>query len=114
MQDLQAVAQNLEQIAAAFKDGGLLFLIGVGLFLAYLVIMAIVKRPRKSSQEVNVNVGQDSKPNGSSKVCPLHSGIEAEIESLEGFRKENREDHQKLFDQISKISVAIGPLTPKS
>ncbi len=26
MQDLQAVAQNLEQIAAAFKDGGLLFL----------------------------------------------------------------------------------------
>lgn len=113
MPELEAVAANLGKIAAAFKDGGLLFLIGVGLFLAYLVIMAALKRRRKSTQEINVNVGQGDKPAAGPVPCPLHSGIEAQIESLEGFRKENREDHQKLFDQISKMSVAIGPLTPK-
>lgn len=113
MENLEAISSQLGKIATAFKDGGLFFLIGVIVFLAYLVLMALIKRRRQSTQSVNVNVGQGDTPAPATGPCPLHSGIEAQIESLEGFRKENREDHQKLFDQISKVSVAIGPLTPK-
>lgn len=101
MQDIEAVASQLGKIAAAFKDGGLLFLIGIGLFLAYLVLMAIVKRQRTPS--VNVEIGKNGNGNGATKPCPLHSGIEAQIESLEGFRKENREDHRQLFDAIGAL-----------
>jgi len=110
MQDLTAIAQNLQGIAAAFKDGGLFFLIGVICFLAYLIIMAAIKRHRKASQEINLNLGQPPDKAGStSGPCPLHSGIEAQIKSLEDFRKENREDHAKMFDQIKSLSIDIGP-----
>ena len=106
MQNLEAVSAQLGKIAAAFKDGGLYFLIGVGLFLAYLVIMAAIKHRRRATQEINLNLGQDKAATG---PCPLHSGIEAQIESLEGFRKENREDHQRIFKELQSMAVNIGP-----
>jgi hypothetical protein len=107
MQDLTAVAQNLGQIAAAFKDGGLYFLIGVGLFLLYLVSMAAIKRHRKATQEINLNLGAPAGQDSSAKVCPLHSGVDAQIKSLESFRQENREDHGKIFTQLSALSSEL-------
>jgi hypothetical protein len=106
MPELEAVAANLGKIAAAFKDGGLFFLIGIGLFLAYLVIMAAIKHRRRATQEINLNVGQDKAAAG---PCPLHSGIEAQLESLENFRQENRGDHDKIFTKLESLAVMIGP-----
>lgn len=108
MENLEAVSAQLGKIAAAFKDGGLYFLVGVGLFLAYLIIMAAIKHRRRATQEINLNLGQ-GQDKAAAGPCPLHSGIEAQIESLEGFRKENREDHQRIFKELQSMAVNIGP-----
>lgn len=108
MQDLEAVASQLGKIATAFKDGGLYFLIGIGLFLAYLVLMAVVKRQKTPS--VNVEIGKGGNGNGAPKVCPLHSGLEAEIKAIQKStdqaRDENREDHRQMFDAIGALKQA--------
>jgi len=44
------------------------------------------------------------KNNGNGKACPLHAVLAQEIVTLHG---ENRTDHQKIFDDIKGLSVAV-------
>jgi len=44
------------------------------------------------------------KKNGNGKACPLHAVLAQEIVTLHG---ENRTDHQKIFDDIKGLSVAV-------
>jgi len=118
MQDLSAVAKNLQSIAAAFQSGGLYFLLGVIAFLGYKVALALAKRKSKDTQEVTVNVsgaaaGPDTSAGG---MIPTHSpglirehegriaraegGIENLKDSLETFHQENRQDHQRIFTAL--------------
>ena len=117
MDNLEAVSAQLGKIAAAFKDGGLFFLIGVGLFLAYLVIMAAIKHRRRATQEVNVNLPGPlpQNGNGTPKVCPAHSGFDARISAVEEATKTARADnstqHKQLFDGMNSISINLAGLT---
>lgn len=117
MPDLASLQKSLQGIAGAFQTGGLYFLIGVCAFLAYKVAMRLTKRQRKASQEVTVNLSEPSPGNlgnGSGKTCPLHSGVMARVETLdraaEILRQENREQHEKIFDGLSDVSVRIAGL----
>jgi len=56
--------------------------------------------------------------NGTGRPCSLHSGLESKIEAgekqkvglaeeLASLHKENREDHQKIFEDIKGLSIAV-------
>lgn len=108
MQNLEAVASQLGKISAAFKDGGLYFLIGVIAFLVFLAVREAMKRQAKKqpSSSIDIKVGSNGNGNGKGNVCPAHSGIEAKIEAFEDFRKENREEHKQLFAAIEGLRKA--------
>jgi hypothetical protein len=114
MQDISTIEQSLHGIAAAFKDGGLYFLIGVCVFLVYKAALALIKG-HKASQEVNVTMPA-ADVNGGASGNPLtvvreHEGRISRVEgvivtlttSIETVRTENREDHQQLFSAIEHI-----------
>ena len=42
--------------------------------------------------------------NGNGKACPLHAGLSQEITTL---HRENREEHQKLSDDIHGLSIIV-------
>lgn len=114
MQNLESVAQQLGKIAAAFREGGLYLLIAVIAFLAYLVIMAALKRKRQATQEVNVNLPPANGTNGNGhspalirehegRIAKAEGGLETLNRSFETFRTENRQDHQQIFNAISNL-----------
>lgn len=76
-------------------------LVGVGNFTAWAKLFADMK-----------------KNGGNGKACPAHPIIEARISaielrksnletSLKNLHDENRQDHQKIFDDIKGLSIAV-------
>jgi hypothetical protein len=116
MQDLEAIVGQLGAMAKAFKDGGLFLVLGLIVILAFLGFKAFLAH-RKASQSVTVNLpGPAPQPgNGSGKLCPLHSGVEAEITALEEMsrtsRQENSEQHRQLYEGLNANTAAIAGLT---
>jgi hypothetical protein len=56
--------------------------------------------------------------NGNGRPCPLHSGLQSQIgagekqgadlaKELASLHTENREDHQKIFDDIKGLAIAV-------
>lgn len=113
MQDLAALEKSLGAIAAAFKLGGVTFLIAFLGYLTYKIVDIMAKRQHKASQEVNVTMPA-ADVNGGASGNPLtvireHEGRISRVEGgiitlttcLEMVRTENRQDHQKLFEEIA-------------
>ena len=114
MQDLATIEKSLHGIAAAFQEGGLFFLIGVCAFLAYKVAVILVKRQRKATQEVTVNLPVPG-INGHTpslirehegRIAKAEGGLEGLAKSLETVRQENRQDHQQIFTAIEDLKTA--------
>ena len=117
MQDLATIEKSLHGIAVAFQEGGLYFLIGVCAFLAYKVAVILVKRQRKATQEVTVNLPMPG-TNGTNghtpslirehegRIAKAEGGLEGLAKSLETVRQENRQDHQQIFTAIENLKTA--------
>jgi hypothetical protein len=122
MQDLAVIEKSLSGIAAAFKDGGLFFLIGVIAFLIYKVIILWVKKTKRSgSGNINIHIpgGEERRHEArrSGNGCPYHNEHEKRISNVETaraflekdmitIRNENRGDHEKIFNKLTDLAVS--------
>jgi hypothetical protein len=108
VQEIAGLKDSLINIATAFKLGGVTFLVGFLGFIVYKIVEIMAKRQHKATQEVNIKMpGGQGQGQGAAKVCPLHSGVESQLEELRGFRKENHDAHEKIFEDIKGLSVSV-------
>ena len=109
LQDLSAATKSVNDLLTAMRSAGWVAVVAFALVLTFLVIKPILARQRKATQEVNLTIPTipGNGTNGSGKTCPLHSGVEAQLQRSADYRQENKEEHERIFTKLDGLVGAV-------
>jgi len=108
MQDLATAVKALNDSTAALKAGGWIAVVALISFLAFLLLKPALARQRKATNEMHVSVAGDKGggPQGT-RVCGLHSGVQATLDKLEEYHEDDKRAQAKLFDKMDAVSKSV-------
>lgn len=118
MQDVSTAVKALNSAAATFKELGWMGVVIFAVVLTFLLLKPIITRKAAEAKvpTVAVKVGANGNGGGGGDSqrlwpCPFHSGFAEQFKGLDKYERTNSEQHEKLFDGLKGVEVAVGRLT---